>query len=421
MASSRKRILIADPVVEDRIYRLPRPLLSDLIDSFNLNSGKKTSVNDDGLYSLQHELADHKPHMALGGSGATIARTLKSLMPNLNVCLVTAIGESNSEILQIFKNAGIEVFPRTLSGCNIPVQPATTLMLMPEDGSGRTIATNSGTFGKIFQTLGLPVKSLIANCDILHLLLTNREEERLGSALVDALLEARWDMGKELWLNLPTHEKFARENAKYTQWLIGSAHIVLGNMDELLWTYETDDKQKALRLLRNDLENSALPKGGMVQEPIAFITDDKYASHVIRPYAEPVNVEPRPVKPEYIVNNGGAGDTALAGFLAAHIKGMSDARAINLAHTLAAQNLKQIECCLPDALNALADADPSLFIAYAAARPNNYQFMSEIEREVFVTPSPRGEFMPISEHAARSSEHAVRKTPNRSMQPVVAA
>ena len=358
-----KSVLVIDLAVEDRIFRISQTAHDDFVDRYKLRPDGKTGLNTSDFCAMGRELSRWQPRYALGGSGGTLARTLKGLLPAIDVHFLSAIGGTpyGIEMKSLFRKAGVLFQQPQDPNYSLSAHHAVTLVLLPEIG-GRTYATYPGNFGRVLRGEPYFCTNLIRKCDVIHLLGTNREDERLGWSYVDNILKLRWEHNKILWLNLPTHKNFAHANAGHFQYLIPSAHVVLGNTDELKWTYGTEDMNEALADLQQSLAQSVLAKEGRLlpgQEPVAFITDDKRAAWVVTA-TSCIAVLPKMVASSQIVSNGGAGDNALAGFLAGLIKGLPYDIAAQIGHALAAQKLRQLAPCLDDVKKALQEEDRRL-------------------------------------------------------------
>lgn len=360
--SSIKKILVFDVVLEDRIYRIDRETYDDVSSRFGLDTnGGKKPLSPEAMQSLFDALAPCEPHIARGGSGSTMAFTLKGLFPHLNIRFGGVLGGTPfaDTIDASFRNAGIELFSPVAS--DIGPRHAVSAMIVAEDGR-RTIATDSGTFGQ-HMTLDVLKNDLLRNYDVIHLLATNCEDERLGRGFVEELLKQRWDHGKALWFNFPTHKEFAQANGKYFQDIVPSVNLAFGNMDEIRWTYHTNDAQEALRGIQNAFRQNVLlcnNKAAGNREQAAFITDDARPAYFVT--ADRIVAVPAKHVPEQErVNTGGAGDTGLATFTAAYVFGGLDLEtAARMAHTLSAHKIRQLNPCLDDPRSALFQVDANL-------------------------------------------------------------
>lgn len=318
------RIFAADLLVADRIAAL-NPALSALAEQYGLRPGGKTPLAPAGADAFAKAFAGCEKTVP-GGSSANTLATLARLLPGETAITFLTAGEGVPR--QALEAAGITVIgPAT-------AQTATSYVTVWPGGQ-RAIATWRGNVREVL-TPDLITGAMVENADVLFV--QGSLWDKLDPAFADKLVELATHHGKKLWLTLPTRPALSAQEQRQFLGLISRADIVLGNDEELSRVYDLPP-DAALEKLKDECRLALITCAG---RGAVAVSGGKLLS-----FNAPG------VTPERIVSTLGAGDTAYAGFLAGHMKGLPVARCGEIAMRLAAEKLKTTEARLPDPLAVL--------------------------------------------------------------------
>ncbi|MEK6746094.1 MAG: carbohydrate kinase family protein [Pseudomonadota bacterium] len=365
-------ILTADLVIPDLIVRVQdSEKLQKLVRHYKLEGVSKQALTDEQFAEFSAVVKEMKAAGKLtvepGGSSANVLVTLSKLLGKgkLNTKYLGIAGddEYTEKAKTSFNEAGVELFPdpKTYQNNAPNPQSARSFVLLYEDGR-RTIVTHPGNAKSILKPYHI-TDDMVKDSDVVFV--QGSLWQKFDEKFPDKLVTQRWDNKhdkKELWLALPTHAKFGEENAKKFQWLIPSANLILGNMEELARIYQVShNNPEALKKLQQTFNNEqhVLRDNGYTKGQVAFITlEDQGAAIVTKDKIEFVNT--RDIKPEEIINTLGAGDTAFAGFAAGYLKGLPHQTSAEIAMALANQKLRHNGPRLNDPQEALKQSSPYL-------------------------------------------------------------
>ena len=362
------RILTCDILPIDRIIPVEnQDAFSDLVRAFGLKLNGKTPVSHAQMRGLMERLPDitspHRINTRPGGSSANTSVTLQKLRASVgNTTPIRFLGvtgyDQYGQIARAsLEQSNIELLPRELS---LDISPQTAIshaFLLPN--GERTYAIYRGN-PELFLTPDIITDALMQETDIVFVqgslwqkLNPNKDCE---PEFVNRLVCDRWEMHKQLWLTIPTDFDFAARERSRFQWLIPSADIVLGNRDELACIYPDDPFVALQRAFQKGiLATNGKPSG---RQQVAFITCDEEGSMVVT--AD--DIRPVPAVPiDRIMNKGGAGDTATAGFLAGYLQGLDFCTSAEIGVALAGAKIRdEIGPRLASPMQALTAINPAL-------------------------------------------------------------
>ncbi len=360
-------ILTADLVIPDLIVNISdNPKLQDLVDKYQLKRGGKRALSYDEFKEFSAVVdkmkKDGKVIVEPGGSSANVLVTLSKLLGKgkLNVKYFGVVGddEYTDIVKRSLKEAGIELVPDPETYKNQKPETARSFILMYPDGA-RTIATYPGNARDILKA-DMVTEDMVKKSDVIFIL--GSAWERFDHGFVNKITDMRFKNQKELWLALPTHAEFGKENGELFRYIIPSANVILGNKGELERIYEnelekinngSDKKVDAIHALRDLLEKRKYlfdSEGWKsYRQPVALITDDIEPAYIITGVGDPneddstrgiTKIDTKKVESRNVVSTLGAGDTSFAGFLAGLAKNRTNEESAELAMTLAGEKVR---------------------------------------------------------------------------------
>lgn len=345
-----------------------------------------------------------------GGSSANTLVTLNKLLSNnANIDFLGVVGDdkgddqisqANRMIKKSLTEANIKLLPY-----DVPpgVMPETALSYVLTYQSGkRAIGTYRGNAKDILTPQQITDEVMKRNDvafmqgslwgkldETLPVYNGHAPDEALGVA--DKILKLRGKHRKELWFALPTQAKFGNshvtheERAKHYRECIRSSNVILGNGEEFGTVYETGANEQATLgalqevLAERHLEQEAAAgrwdQGKTVQKAF-FTRGDKGAAVVTAAGITYI----KPTKVDVIVNDLGCGDTAFAGFLYGHVKGLDPVLSGKIGMLLAGEKLR---------VNGPRLADPQASLRKSLERPENAGFLDSDERQKVLATLPK--------------------------------
>lgn len=356
-----KKILTSDLLITDIIVKLDdAPQLQDIINKYDLQKGGKVAITKEQCEEFFRAVRDRPYTVTPGGSSANVLTTLSKLIGNrVGVEFLGVVGDGmhRGQILDSLHAANITLMPpeEHLSK-DVMREGATSFVITFPDGA-RTIATYQGNARELLKPEMID-DAMIERNNILFM--QGSLWQKMDEAFANKLMTLRQGHNKELWLALPTHAKFGEENSERFKFLLPSASIILANDEELARIYKTDDRDNALKLLQQDIENSK----SAPNHQLAFITRGDQGAVLVtkKGNINEKGIKHYPITPrnDGIKNTLGAGDTAFAGFLTGHLLNMSPDDSVRLAMTLAAAKLREEGPRLADPLSTLRKDFPGL-------------------------------------------------------------
>lgn len=353
------------------------PKLQELIDRYGLRpdgpgNGKYSVGNGAGeidektFYSILEPVRAISPSTH-GGSGGNIFCTIQRLLgENVNTTYQTVIdADSENVIGKSFKAAGVNVISsassdRLESGSSIVMRlPNAKRIIVSHDGNARIVLAKEFLNEKHVDKVEITF-------------LEGSLWQKLGFDSPNKVMAWRWDKTKELWLSLPTKADFARPNAEHFRYIIPSTNIVVGNLDELGFIYNTQGKD-ALNSLQAQFGQTVLTNPR--REPTGFITDGENGFYYVTKDGWKI-VTGTPNAQLKIVNRLGAGDTALAGALTAALMGLPNHKCCQIGNFLAEDKIcdnngAQVLNPMKALENRCQDLFAELVSAVQSKRPNS--------------------------------------------------
>jgi sugar/nucleoside kinase (ribokinase family) len=364
-------VLTADLVIPDLIVRVQdSEKLQKLVKDYKLKGVAKQALTNEQFAEFSAVANEMKRAGMLtvepGGSSANVLVTLSKLLGEDRVKTkylgIAGDDEYTDKVKESFEKSGVTLFPNPDTyNNNVPEpQSARSFVLLYDDGS-RTIVTHPGNAKSILKPEHI-TDDMVKDSDVVFV--QGSAWQKFDEKFPDKLVTQRWDNRhdqKELWLALPTHAKFGEENAGKFQWLVTSANLILGNIEELARMYKiSPNNPEALKKLQKTFrEHPVLKKNGFDKEQVAFITLGKDGAAIVTK-DEIEFVRSRDIKKSEIVNELGAGDTAFAGFAAGYVKGLPHKISADLAMALANQKLRHNGPRVQDPQAALKQSSPYL-------------------------------------------------------------
>lgn len=337
------RILSSDLLVADIITDIEgNEELQKLLSECNLKPGGKKPITFEQFQKFSQAIEGHSVKIVPGGSAANTLVTMSKLLPGqVAVDFLGVVGNSvySRMIRSSLEDAGIRLSSGNLDKEAPSPQAAVSFVITYPDGE-RTIVTYPGNAKEFFTPDNIP-EDMVKNSDVIFALGSIWQKFDKGATekkeiFADRLLTLRWKHHKQLWLSLPTGAEFGEESAGRFRYLIPSANVVLSNIEELerIFKLPSGSQEQALKSLQGLLQETVLPKHGFDEQPVAFITLGKEGAAIVKAghieYIQPAKVDPKAIK-----NTLGAGDTAFAGFLAGHLKGLDNTASAKMAMELA--------------------------------------------------------------------------------------
>ncbi len=362
------RILTADLITRDII--IPEEGNKEIValkSSYGLMEGGKSPLEEhqfdefNKVVKNTEDRKDKKFTVEPGGSSANTLVTLIKLLgtDNVNAKYLTMAGSDDhtKEVIRSLGKVNITLLPPQSKYDAGAVQSATSFVLM--NNGQRTIATHQGNARDKISS-DIITDDMVKNSDAIFV--QGSLWEKFDKSFPDRLLTLRWLYNKELWLTLPTHEEFARNNAKRFKELVCSANVVLGNAQELANIY----KQGSLAMDLQELQKGLIEAQKVFKDenqhfsrnPVALITNDKEPAYVVT--TDSISqVGVKPVEDKDVVNKLGAGDTTFAGFLAGHIKRLKPEESAEVAMALGREKVLSPGARLEDPKQALRNTADS--------------------------------------------------------------
>jgi len=379
--------------VLDEMYKKLDPETGGL-----MHKGGKYTINKEDFQKFEQAIEGHDYDLRAGGSSANFLTTLKKLLPKeVDIDFLGVAGNDyNDKHTATIRNSlkgtiGPDLLHVIEDGFpkDSKLEPAISFVIVEPNGE-RTIFTYPGNAKDIIKP-EMITEDMVKNADVL--VMQGSQWEKMAPSVADRMVALRLQAGKEdkkrlqnggheLWLALPTHAKFGQDNAERFKYLIPSANVVLGNVEELLNIYQIhqsngdqDKTHQALLALQKDFKQEYLKKAseeknkndrwhGSINQVGLITLGEKGAALITKDrihYIAAANVAK-----EDIVNKLGAGDTAYAGFAAAYLKHPVSSLnqfqptnyeyAARTAMELAGQKLKQDGPRLENPLKALINA-----------------------------------------------------------------
>lgn len=367
-STKKTKILTSDFLIIDYILSTEgNEELKQIVKEYGLESGGKRALAPEQFKKVSEVVKrimarpNNRVAIEPGGSSANVLVTMNKLLGNgkADVDFLGVVGnDSNSEIIKAsLEDGGINLLPKDYK--HKDPQAAISYVITPPGGE-RTIITYPGNAREILKP-DIITDNMVKSSDVIFV--QGSLWQKLDENFADKLLDLRWNHKKQLWLALPTHAKFGEENANKFQWLVTSANLILGNIEELSRIYKTDPENPVLaldKLRKTFIDHEHVLKGHGYDKPqVAFITLGSKGSAIVTKGGIQY-ISPRHINSEEIVNTLGAGDTAFAGFAAGYLKGLNNEVSAEIAMALANQKLRHNGARLDDPQAALRKASPKL-------------------------------------------------------------
>ncbi|MDX2112343.1 MAG: PfkB family carbohydrate kinase [Alphaproteobacteria bacterium] len=354
------KILSSDILIIDANVKLSEnPEMARLAQKYELIPGGKTALDEAQFREFSAALAGHLVTLTPGGSAANTLTTLSKLgQGSIKADFIGVTGKSSYS--QMIKDgldeAKVRLIPEEIHGEPRP-ESAVSFVLIYPDGQ-RTIATYPGNAKDVLKP-DLISDDMVSGADVVFV--QGSLWQKMGEKFPDRLMDLRWQHGKELWLAMPTHAKFGEEKADLFQWLIPSANVVLSNEEELARIYKTTPEHALERLQQIfQSKRSSQRLEDIAKQQVGFVTRGEKGAAVVTREGITL-IDPVAIHPDDIKNTVGAGDTAFAGFLFGHLKGLAPEVSAQIAMRLASEKLKINQARLPSPENTLQATMPALY------------------------------------------------------------
>lgn len=380
-----KKILGGDILIADVMVPLPTPeelagkdvasrakyqalnaMIDEVLAEQKVQRGQKAKLTKEQFIEIAKLTSGLTTKVEPGGSTANTLTTLKKLLgKEVEAEMIGVVGEDrDSQIIRAgLEQADIKLIParEEIKGA---IPESALSFVFTTKGGQRTILTYPGNARDLIKSETI-TSGLVGKTDIVFM--QGSMWEKFDEAVPDKIMHERWNAdAKEIWLALPTHAKF-RDNMPPERYrkLIPSADVVLGNIEELKRIYETEDFGAAIAKLQEALRarDTVLArefKSPHAKEPIGFITRGAEGATVVtkdRTYdvsASDLSRLPRGDDGKPIIFELGAGDSSYAGFLAAHMAGLSPEQCGTLGMQVAGAKLQFNSARMPDPREAVS-------------------------------------------------------------------
>jgi sugar/nucleoside kinase (ribokinase family) len=368
------------------------------IDQKGWKQGQKQRLSDEEFRELQSKiqalkaqglLADmeHFPGGSTGNAVFHVGAFLRQAGIPFEFELFSAIGGEDVEAVrraaEDYEKAAIHVVPPSSEATMSPEMAVSTVFTF--EGGGRIIATSAGNAAKIL-TADAVTDAHIEGADFLFLQASAWEKFRdspdhFGSAIVDRMMQLRWQHRKPLILALPTNAFYADDHHETFKWLIPSADYLLGNVEELIALFR-DEISQYLKIPRDfALPEEGTPERNTIEEralmclqdhlaetrseeigkyPVAFITRGKTGAALVYPELNQDISYIRAANVPHIVNTLGAGDASYSGFMIGLLLGMTPEESAKLAMDVAGAKLGYNSARIPEVYEVLMKIRPDL-------------------------------------------------------------
>ncbi|MGE3713387.1 MAG: PfkB family carbohydrate kinase [Alphaproteobacteria bacterium] len=379
------RILTSDLLITDISKELKKnPKLNEYAKRHGMEPGGKTLLDYERYKEMTPLMMRGGLFTAPGGSSANVVTTLSRLMGDgVEVSFIGRVGNGPiSEAIDYeMRDANINMIRPPIPD-GLQLHGAVTYALLSEDERGERDKHNATYPGNVHEIIKPETadEQLVKNTDAVFM--QGSLWQKFDPEFSNRLMKYRWDLQKELWLALPTKAEFGVDQQDFFQFLIPSANVVLGNMDELCRTagllgkkgnaaeLSPGQRMQALQKLRDAFNRHFEDEDKMIRKDKqrAFITDGSNSAWVVtRDKIEEIHVNKMP--DEQIRNKTGVGDTAFSGFLYGYLNGLDAEQSARIGVTLAREKLKEDDSRLPDPQKTLKDVLPYLYGAVQGEQP----------------------------------------------------
>lgn len=383
-------ILIVDTIIQVKDNPAKQAVIDQLVRTFNLQPNCKLALTKEQFRDFSELTEGLKMSYVAGGSSANTLTTMCKLLgpERIEGTFIGVNGEGlySNIIRRGLEEANVKQIPQLPA--TVAPKSAVSFVIVFEDGQ-RAIATYPGNAKEIITPHYLPDDELekqVINTDAL--LVQGSLRQKMDPAFFDKLLEYRWKHNKELWLCLPTHAKFAEDNADLFKYYVPSVNKLLANDDELAimgkcmtaeqhkeWTRQEKEgateleraaattkleeaRKNAMHKVLHIFQHQSVlkDKPAICQAQTAYITRGKKGAVIIN--KEGIEYIPVAEFNGRIVNNLGAGDSTFAGILSAHIQGMPEKACGEIGMYLAREKLQVDAARIPNPREALELSAP---------------------------------------------------------------
>jgi sugar/nucleoside kinase (ribokinase family) len=407
----QKKVLTSDILIIDSIIQVKdnpsrKQQIDSLVKEFHLAPNSKTALTREQFERFSELTEGLQMSFVAGGSSAnTLTQMSKFLGPDrLKGTFIGIKGQGlySNIIKRGLDEAGVTLYPKNLPHDVPSPQSAISFVIVFEDGQ-RAIATYPGNAKEIITPKYLPdheLEEMVKDSDAL--LVQGSLRQKLSPEFFDKMLQYRWEHNKELWLCLPTHAKFAEDNADLFQYYVPSVNKLLANDDELAlmakfmtaeqhkeWTWTekngvTAEEREAATAKLEDARSKAMDrvldifqhksvlrdKPEMCQNQTAYITRGKKGAVVIN--KDGMEFIPVAEFDGKIVNNLGAGDATFAGILSGYMQGLNEKACGELGMFFAREKLQVDAARIPEPRKALERSVPELMKRVFSDERSNY-------------------------------------------------
>ena len=288
-----------------------------------------------------------------GGSAANVAVTFKLLLgAAVDVDFFSSIdGTTYSEMLRRpYRDAGIRLHEAQETSSYDRFQQGVSLIYVPDtDPPDRSIMKSPISTGRsVLSHAELP----LVKDEATHLFFQMSAIDKFGRAFADRMLAVNPETS--LVVGLPTKKNLSADERDLAQDLaLRRASLVAANVDEFRTTFGDMPITKILSNIHEEwLRDSAFVL--QQQNRFALVTDGDAVAYVLSRSGGIQEVAPPKIK---AVNTLGAGDTTLAGFMAALEIGLPAKQALHIGVLLGAAKVQDMNGArLPDPLGVIQTA-----------------------------------------------------------------